>query len=139
LAEAHYYLGGALARQKKSAEAVAHLNRAVNIKPVYAAAANDLAWLLATASDPAIHNAKEAVRWAERACELTTNRVAGYLDTLGAAYAGAGRFEDAIRVVQSAINLAAESGQPGLDALLRERLRLYQAGLPYREKPLFEP
>src|SRR5208282_5745227 len=34
-------------------------------------ALNNLAWLLATASDPKLRNGKEAVRLAERACQLT--------------------------------------------------------------------
>ncbi len=70
---------------------------------------------------------------AERAAELSHRRDPVILDSLGAAYAEAGRFPDAIGATQQALALAPHSNDPGMVAALRSRLALYQAGRPHRE------
>ena len=54
------------------------------------------------------------------------------LDTLAAAYAEAGRFEDAVRTAQKALELTKSAAQAETARGIEERLRLYQAGRPYR-------
>jgi hypothetical protein len=100
-----------------------------------------LAWLLATATETnaVIRNVDEAVRWAERACELTTNRVPIYLDTLGVAYAEASRFTAAVQVAERAVAGALAVGDANLAAQIRSRLQLYQAGRPYRAAAASQP
>ena len=134
-AESHYFLAGALARQKQMDEAVAHFQAALKNKPDYAAAANDLAWILATESNAALRNVAEAVRWAERACELTTNQVASYLDTLGVAYSEAGRFKKAVEITERAVARALAAGDKQMAAQIQSRLEHYRAGRAYREIP----
>ena len=70
---------------------------------------------------------------AERACKLTDNRVATYLDTLGAAYAAAGRFGDAVGMAQKAIQLADSTAQTQLVTKIETRLELYRADRAYHE------
>jgi Tfp pilus assembly protein PilF len=94
---------------------------------------NDFAWLLATAADPAVRNGAEAVRHAERACELTGRKQAGYIGTLAAAYAEAGRFEDATRAAQQAIDVATSAGEKERADINRQLLELYRAGEPFRQ------
>ena len=129
-AEGHYYLGGALARQRGFAAATAQLRLALEFKPDYAAAANDLAWILATETNATIRNVDEAIRLATRACELTTNQEALYLDTLGAAYAESGRFAEAMATAQQAVTVARAGGDAGLAARLEQRLIDYRARRP---------
>ena len=63
---------------------------------------------------------------AEGACRLTNNRVAAYLDTLAAAYAAAGRFDDAITTAGKTIDLARSAGQPQVVKEIQSRLQLYR-------------
>ena len=51
--------------------------------------------MMATDPDPSVRNGSEAVRLAERAVQLTGAREPTLLDTLAAAYAEAGRFQEA--------------------------------------------
>jgi len=132
-AEGHYYLAGALARQKRMGEAVTHFQAAVKNERDYAVAANDLAWILATETNGAVRSVSEAVRWAERACAWTTNREAGYLDTLGVAYAEAGRFKEAIEVTERAVARAMASGDEAMAGRIGSRLEHYRVGKAYRD------
>jgi tetratricopeptide (TPR) repeat protein len=132
-AEAHYNLGNALARLGRIPEAIGHYEQALRIKPDYPEAQNSLAWLMATCAPPEGGDPARAVTLAERACELTNNRVAGYLDTLAVAYAAAGRFNDAITTAQKAIGLARSTGQTRMASEIETRLEFYRAGRPYRE------
>jgi Flp pilus assembly protein TadD len=94
-------------------------------------ALSGLAWIRATAADAELRDAGEAVRLAERAASLTGRRDLAVLDALGAAYAAAGRFDEAVAVARSGAEIAG-SGQPAVAAQFRERLALYQGHRPYR-------
>jgi Flp pilus assembly protein TadD len=129
----HYIMGSALSAQGKLPEAIAEYQAALKYDPKQILAMNDLAWLLATASDARYRDGAEAVRLAESACELSNHQVALYMGTLGAAYAEAGRFADAVKTAQSAVALATAEKKPALIKKNRELLELYQAGQPYHE------
>jgi Flp pilus assembly protein TadD len=129
----HYIFGNTLSAQGKLPEAIAEYQAALKYDPKQILAMNDLAWLLATASDARYRDGAEAVRLAESACELSNHQVALYMGTLGAAYAEAGRFADAVKTAQSAVALATAEKKPALIKKNRELLELYQAGQPYHE------
>ena len=130
-AGAHNRLGNALSRTGKVREAIGHYEQALRLKPDYAEAGNNLAWLLATLRPAEGGNPIRAVALAERACQLTGNRVAAYLDTLGVAYAAAGRFADAVATTQKAMQLASSAGQQRLAREIGARLELYRSGRAY--------
>ena len=112
-------------------EAIRQYEQALRIQPDYPEGQNNLAWLLATsatAEDPV-----RAMTLAEQACKITDNRVAPYLDTLAAAYANAGRFDDAIATARRAIELARADGQTQLVSEVESRLDLYRDGHAYRK------
>ena len=94
---------------------------------------NNLAWLLATCSDATVRNGAEAVRCAERACEMTAFKHPGMISTLAAAYAESGRFSEAVTNAESALRLLAMSGDTRLAGMSKELLRLYREGKPYHE------
>ena len=93
---------------------------------------NNLADVLATAAERKSRNGPTAVRLAEEANRLTKFNQPNMLDTLAAGYAAAGRFPEAIRASQKAMDLAQRSGKPELTKKIATSLRLYRAGLPYR-------
>jgi len=133
LPDAHFYLGQCLAASGSPSEAVDEYHRALELKPAWAAAANNLAWLLATHPDANVRNGAEAVRLAEMANNDAAQEDPGALDTLAAAYAEAGRFDDAVRTMQRVIDLAAARVDEATRQGMSERLKLYQSKQPYRE------
>ena len=112
-AEAHNNLAVALAEQGRMEEAIP-LGAALRLKPDYPEAQNGLARLLATLGPAEGGNPVRAVALAQRACELTGNSDATCLETLAAAYAAAGRFNDAIATAEKTIVLARSAGQSQL-------------------------
>ncbi len=128
-----YNLGTALFQQHKIEQAVAFYRSAVESNPEYDPALNNLAWLLATAENARVRNPAAAVGYAERACSLTEHSRPDYLDTLGAAYAGCGRFDEAIATAGKAIELAMSQGLSPLAEEIEDHLQLYLASKPYIE------
>ena len=77
-----------------------------------------------------LRNGNQAVELARQANELTGGKNPVVLHTLAAAFAETGRFSDATRTAQKAIDLAQAAGQADLAARLNDELKRYQAGLP---------
>ena len=132
IADTHYYLARALDRKSRTQEAVTHYREALRIKPNWEKPMNSLAWILATHSDPKFRNPQEAVGLALRACELTNYQDPGFVDTLAAAYAAAGRFSDAVATAEKAVQLTASGDNKQRHKTIQNRLQLYKAGQPYR-------
>ncbi len=114
-------------------ESIRCYRRALALKPDWPVAANDLAWILATTREAAWRNGGEAVELAERAAHAIGPDYADVLDTLAAAYAEAGRFDDATVTANKALHLAESQGRAETAQTIRARLQLYQAKRPYRE------
>jgi spermidine synthase len=130
---AHAFLGAAYAERGQTAETIRHYREAVRIRPEFRTAANNLAWLLATARDPSLRDPVLAVSLAESAAAPPAPANPAVLDTLAAAYAAAGRYGEAARVAEQALLQAEAAGPAALAAQIRERLALYRAGRPYQE------
>src|SRR5207249_12153581 len=81
-ANAHYQFAEALAHLQKTREAMSQYAGALLLQPDFPDALAGLAWILATASNPEFRNGTEAVRMAERACELTARKEPAKLKTL---------------------------------------------------------
>jgi tetratricopeptide (TPR) repeat protein len=132
-ARLRYLYALTLASQGSAREAADQYRRALTLKPDMVEALNNLAWILAANPSDAVRNGAEAVRLAERACELTRHGEPLLLGTLAAAYAEAGRFSDAAKTAEKARSLAAEAGLKDIAEKNAELLELYRAGKPYRE------
>jgi protein O-mannosyl-transferase len=130
--EAHANLGLLLSAQGRSNEAVDEFKAAIGLNPENVPALAGLAWIRATANDASVRDPLEAIRLAERAIDLTAHTDIASLDALAAAYAAAGRFEEAISAARAGIDLAAAAGIPAAVDGFRARLQLYQQGQPYR-------
>jgi spermidine synthase len=122
---ATHNMGNALAAQDKIGEAIQYFSKAIELNPDYVEALNSLAWTLATDSDSRFRDGTRAVSLAERACRLSGNKHAWFLDTLAAAYAEAGEFERAKETAQRAITLARSAGRTEWVQEIETRLQLY--------------
>ncbi len=129
----HYLYATTLALQGKEREVADQYRQVLALQPDRVEALNNLAWILATHPGDGLRNGAEAVRLAERACELSQHREPVLLGTLAAAYAEAGRFAEAIKTAEKARDLAAAAGLKDVAEKNTQLLALYRAGKPYHE------
>ncbi len=135
LAEAQHDLGAALIARGRFEQGVGHLREALKRRPNDATILTRTAWVLATCPDPKIRDGEDAVRLARRACELSRYESPQALDSLAAAYAETGRFDDAVHAAHRAVELASKLQQDELASQIDARLKLYQAGRAYNQAP----
>lgn len=131
-AEVRLALGKALVQTGDAATAVPEFRKALELNPKLAEAQGELAWILATSPDEKLRNADEAVRLGEAACQATEHKNFVMLDTLGTAYACAGRLADAIRVTEQALELARAASQSAAEQKIAGRLAGYRENKPFR-------
>lgn len=131
-AAARFLLAVALRQTGRREEALAQFEAAVGLDSDLVAALNGAAWILATHPVAARRDAARAVEYAGRAARLTGARDADVLDTLAAAYAEAGRFDEAVETAEAAAALASAAGDARVDEI-RGRAALYRRREPYRE------
>ena len=117
-------------------KAIADVQKAIELNPNNAHAHEALAWMLATCPEENFRDGERAVDLAVRALELTNGAEDKYeyLNTLAAAYAEAGSFEDAIRTQESALTLLREKGKEKEILSYTERLQFYKMHRPWRDK-----
>ncbi len=133
-AQAHSNLANALYLRGRFTDALDQWRALLRNQPDNLPALKQAAWILATCPVPSVRNGSEAVVLAERALKSSGSPDPGVYDTLAAAYAEIGRFQDAVRAADKALDLATRSGMDSLQKKLQARIALYQAGAPYREK-----
>lgn len=124
--KAEYNRGLALASQGRMDDAIRSFRELVRLRPSSVFLLNQLAWWLCTAEDPRLRDSAEAVRLARTACEQTRHSQPETLDTLAAAFASAGDFDQAISTAKKAIELSHTAGQKQLAEKIAARLELYQ-------------
>ena len=132
-AEVHSNLARALTDQNELDEAVVHYQRAIDINPELAPALIGLAWIRATAPSANLRRSAEALMLAEQTVRLVGAEHPEVLDTLAAAYAAEGRFDDAVATAQKAA--AAARATPGYESTatdIDERVNSYILFKPYR-------
>ena len=132
-APTHYNLATALNRSGRVGEALLHFDKALDHQPDLINALIDMSWTLSTHPDGLVRDAPRAVELAERAVRRTERRDPVALDTLAAAYAGAGRFDDAVATVKAALRSSPQSEASPLGAEIVKRLRLYEQRKPYHQ------
>ncbi len=121
--------------------AVENYERAIEQRPESGAALTNLAWILATAPDAtfrdgarAITLAEAAVSNAERTGDIDGNL--GYLVALAAAYAEAGRYDDAVMAMDRVIEIATKRGAR---SSLMQRYEGYRSAFRDRNPWRFTP
>ncbi len=121
--------GLAYAAKKEYEKALEDYRESARLGPASAPAANSVAWVLATCPKDELRDGRRAVAYAEQACRRTAWKNAQYLDTLAAAYAEAGDFEQAVKWSKEAIGRASHNR---IEAY-RKGLMLYEQRRPFRE------
>ena len=116
------------------AEAPADLERALQLDVKHRPSLlNHVAWFYATCPADSVRDGKKAVLLAEDACAKSQWKNAAAIDTLAAAYAEAGDFNQAVKFQEQALSFPESSAESR--AGMQKRLALYQKHLPYREEP----
>jgi len=134
--DAHANLGSALLAKRRIRDAMTEYTKALQISPENLPALCNLAWLLATSVDPSLRNGSEAVQLAERADSASSRseKHPTVLRILAAAYAEAGRFDEAKETAQQAVREADKQGNSSLSSTLRDEIALYELALPYHKE-----
>jgi tetratricopeptide (TPR) repeat protein len=118
--------------QGRTAEALVQWRLLLRAEPDHVAVLTEAAWALATSPSAAVRNGTEALTLASRAVGLTGGREPSVLDAQAAAYAEVGRFADATRIAERALDLARQQGNAPLAVELDGRLALYRSRTPFR-------
>jgi tetratricopeptide (TPR) repeat protein len=106
--------------------------KAMELDANLGAALQGAAWLMATCPDERFRDTKKAVEAASKALQVDGWNDYRYIDTLAAAYASAGRYDDAQSTMKEAIKHAPQDNAD-IQRELAERMALYAEGKPYRD------
>ena len=131
----HFQHGQSLRKAAHTKAALREFRKAIRLRWNWQVPLNSAAWILATDPDPEIRRPQEALALARRAAAITGNGSAGILDTLAAAYAAAGRFDDAIDAAEAALALISAEQATDLVVQIQSHLEGYRQGKPYVEQP----
>jgi tetratricopeptide (TPR) repeat protein len=100
------------------------------LQPDRVGALKSLAWIYATHPSPLFQNATEAQKFATHAVELKPDDAVAQ-DTLAAAFARAGKFDQAIDTAHRAASVAQGQQNDDLTKQIQKRLELYRSHQPF--------
>ena len=118
------YMGNGDFEKAKADFAVAE-----EMAPKFSEVLNATAWFLATCPKGQFRNGGEALKKAEAACEAGDSKVWYHVETLAAASAEVGEFDDAVKYAKQAAKLAKSDSEK---AKCLELLKLFEDKKPYR-------
>jgi serine/threonine-protein kinase len=130
---AHTALGSAYHRKGFLKESIEHFEKSLALQPRVPTICNNLAWMLATCSDPSLRNGPRALALAQKANRLSTGSNPVFLRALAAAYAENGRFSEAAETAERALQVSNKAARREITQALQNERDLYRAGLPYHE------
>jgi len=133
-ADAHYNLGNTLLQMGRASEAVAQYKRTLELNPDDTESMNNMAWILATCSEALFRDGTKAIALAERADALTSKASPVISATLAAAYAESGRFADAVKMAQRALQLALNEGNNARAESIQSQIATYESGAAFRDR-----
>ena len=118
----------------RCAPALADFDAALKMSRKLAWAHAGRAWVLATCAEQPIRNGTEALKSAQRALSIQDHWK--IRDSLAAAHAELGKFEDGARELKLALDMLAADGENASlwQSNLQARLALYEARQPYRDE-----
>ncbi|MBN1765652.1 MAG: sulfatase-like hydrolase/transferase [Sedimentisphaerales bacterium] len=124
-----YYLQG------EYQKAIDNWEKALSYQPDWLRVLCNLAWIRATHPREDIRRPAEALNYSLQACELTQFSHPDALNALAAAYAATGQFAEAVETAQKLEQIYITQNAGEQAKLVREKIELYKAGQPFREKP----
>jgi len=125
-------LAGLLLEVRRFRESIHHHRKLLDAQPNNLGAANNIAWALAMLADSNPAEIEEAIRLAESTCQKTRYQIPSTIDTLGVAYAAAGRYAEAIASTETAAAMARNQGKTEQADAMLERVSLYRKGKRYQ-------
>ncbi len=131
LKEAHINLSRLRMRGGDFAGAVSAAKAAVDAVPGEAAALKQLAWLLATADDPAVRNGKQALAILAKIPQDANKIDIQYCEVLSAAHAEVGDYDQAVAVAERALAEARKIKSRRVEEFA-QRVEHYRANRPFR-------
>jgi tetratricopeptide (TPR) repeat protein len=123
--------GVALACLGERDKAMAEFDRARRLYPKSASIANAIAWELSKSDQPGFRGDEFPLQVAQHAVEL--DDTFAYRDTLAAALANVGRYDEAMAEEQRAMDMVVAKGKPGFLVEFKRRLAVYQQKQPLSE------
>lgn len=132
-ASVNFQLGRIELGKKDFVAAADRFGKAFAANPRMLPAGNNLAWILATNSDPKLRDGKRAVEIAENICETTQYQDYRFFGTLAAAYAEIGDFENAVSIIEKGLQMANAKGDDSAIASFQQRLITLKAKQSVRE------
>lgn len=112
--------------------AAADYDHAISLQPNFADAHRGSAWLLATCPDEHVRNPELALERAQKAVELERKADATTFDTLAAAQASVGDFQNAAATIRRAIEIS----PPSERSVYQDRMQLYRNSRRYVIEPV---
>lgn len=131
--DAHRNMAEALLHLGRESESLEAYKKVIALSPDDAPALARAALLLVTASEDGVRDAVTAVRYADRAVQITQGRDPAAVASLAAALAEAGRFSEAVAAGERAVTLAREAGSVEMLREFEARLQAYRSGLTLRQ------
>jgi tetratricopeptide (TPR) repeat protein len=113
-------------------DALAGYAAAIDLNSKFEHAYRNGAWLLATCPEDSVRDVEGALAGAQAALECGYGERHAALDTMAAALANAGRYEEAVGTLQQAVEVAPEGARAAYEA----RLQLYESKQPFRTHPV---
>jgi tetratricopeptide (TPR) repeat protein len=135
---AYFLLSQSHITKGNQSEAKQILEKGLKQRPNSLSLMQSLSWLLSTSTSDQLRDGQRAIILGERAVDFTEGKNHNYLDTLAAAYAELGQYDNAVKSEEKAINILTNSSIPNTlnDSLLseyQERLSSYKTKKPWRE------
>jgi tetratricopeptide (TPR) repeat protein len=118
--------------KREYAQALRDVDAVLRIESKSPDACNLSAWIRATCPNAEFRNGRKAIAMAHNACEWSQWQHPPYLDTLAAAHAEAGEFDEAVKWQTKAIDILTARKEE--TAKYRRNLEFYEMRMPLREK-----
>jgi protein O-mannosyl-transferase len=133
MSDTYIQLAKALGQDGRFAEAIATLQSGLSTNSPNPAIANEYAWLLVTCPVAELRNAPQAIQIGEELAKATGRQAPQPLDTLAAAYAEAGRYDEAVAAAREALAVAEAKNLTNLTTEIKARLLSYKNGRAYHQ------
>ncbi len=127
----YFKIGDIMLQKGNTKSALDYYRKAYRIDPNWSDVANNLAWILAT--NKKYQNIDEAVAIAKKAFKDSDGNDPSVLDTLAAAYAASGNFENAIKYAEKAYSIALKMNDKTNASEILKRIELYKTNRTYTE------
>jgi tetratricopeptide (TPR) repeat protein len=128
-----YLKGKVLLKKGRAQEAVESLKQALQIAPDNPYVLGYLAQVLASHDDPNIRDGRAAFALIQKAIALSKDDQPILLEVLAMAYAELGRFDEAQKVAQAALDLARNYEMTDYLPVLEQQMQCYKNYKPFRQ------